>query len=1007
MTAKPPPRPDGVASRGARGLERALEAVTWIAALLGILALVLGLRDSPRRKLPEASRPTSSELDPKRAGKLCVSVVQKGGGEVASARVFVHREQAGRKFALVGDFTSDAHGRGCLEKVEHGTLWVLADAAGYARASTQLVFDSRERTEQVTLAPATPLTVHVQDELGSALAKATVLVTASDPLPYGALTNEHGTTHFEKLPPAPWSVRAAAPGYESVMRSGVTADVTFALRRLSAIDVRVVTSEGAPAARAQVLIAGSALWPARRAETDENGLARLRGLGAGSYDLCARRAGDVSDPVLGFELARGAQETLTLRLEPGRVVTALVTDGEGPSPVVVANADVVLVEGGLGSFPLRGRTGSDGKVVLGPIARGAATLSARARDFVGGPLVAVPETLREPVRVPLIRGGVLRGEVVDARGAPIGGASVEVVGSDRFGLPIADSPLSSNFRASHFEWTLSGPPGLIPAGELGVMPGPVPPIPPPGSVISPGNSGPGLAQLDPEPAGGVEIPPWVSSATGDFEARPVTPGRVRALVRHPEYVEGVSELVSITPGGEARVRVVLLKGGSIEGRVLDERGFPVASVEVQIVAERGTFERSTITASDGAFAFAAVPESITISVLRLGDRARVALRKSLRVAEGTRERVELVLPAPRDPVRVVVLDEHDTPVELAEVRAISLDPNAPLRATSFTDNRGGVEITDALGLPLRLVVEAPRFANLERNVEHAPSEIRLTLDPGVLVSGRVTAVRGRRPGSGALVTLRFGSTRKSTMTDAEGSYRFASIPPGAIELSVTHPDYADASAHAEISRTGRTDRPFEIDPIDLQEPGEIEGQVLDSDGRPVEGARVAIGLAPAYLPAGALPAGVALSDAAGSFTLRRVAEGTLRIGAHAPSVGRGMTDGVSVQAGRTTRGVIIRLSERVTGDDPLAAAGVAVTLGERGSGGELDVWVAQVASGSEAERGGLLAGDVLKRVDGEPVTSMAAARARLAGREGSDVSLEITRGGAPLRLSVRREPIRR
>jgi protocatechuate 3,4-dioxygenase beta subunit len=968
--------------------------------LLGILALVLGLRDTPGRALPSPPKPLAANAAAQ--SKLCVTVVEKGGAPVPSARVFVYRELPDRRFALAGDLTSNAEGAGCLAQVEHGKLWVLAHAAGRARASTQLVLEA-ERTLRIELGVAAHLQVKVQDELGAPLAKATVLVTASDPLPYGALTDEQGATLFEKLPGAPWSVRAAAPGYESVLRSGVASDLTLALRRLSSLDVRVVTNDGAPAANAQVLIAGSSLWPARRAETDAAGLARIRGLSAGSYDLSARRGGDVAETVLGYALARGAQETLTLRLEPGRMVTALVTDGEGESPQVVANADVVLVEGGVGSFPLRGRTGSDGKVVLGPIARGAATLGARARDFVGGPLVSVPEPLTGPVRVPLVRGGVLRGEVVDARGAPIGGASIEVVGSDRFGLPIAETPLASNFRASHFEWTLTAPPGLIPAGELGVMPGPVPPIPPPGSVIS---SSSGLAPVDPEPAS-FDIPPWVTSALGEFEARPVTPGRVRALVRHPEYVEGASELVSITPGGEARVRVVLLKGGSLEGRVVDERGFPVPSVEVQIVAERGTFERSTVTASDGAFAFAAVPENITLSVLRFEDRARVALRKQLKVAEGARERIELVLPTPRESVRIVVLDERDTPVELAEVRATSLDANAPLRATLFTDALGAVTLSDALGLSLRLVIEAPRFATLTRTLDKAPAELRLSLDPGVLVSGRVTAVRGRRAAAGALVTLRFGATRKTTMTDADGNYRFPSVPTGPIDLAVTHPDYASGSGHAEVARTGRNDRPFEIDPIDLSEPGEIEGQVLDAEGRPVEGARVAVGLAPAYLPAGALPAGLALSDSRGHFTLRGVAEGTLKIGAHATGVGRGAADAVSVQAGRTTRGVTIRLSERVSEDDPLAAAGVAITLAERGSAGDLKVTVAQVASGSEAERGGLVAGDELERIDGEAPKSMADARARLSGREGSDVAFDVLRGGARVRLSVRREAVRR
>ena len=53
-----------------------------------------------------------------------------------------------------------------------------------------------------------------------------------------------------------------------------------------------------------------------------------------------------------------------LIIEPGRSIVAIVTDGLGDNPVVVPNADVVLAEGGLSSFPIRGRSGGDGKVTV-------------------------------------------------------------------------------------------------------------------------------------------------------------------------------------------------------------------------------------------------------------------------------------------------------------------------------------------------------------------------------------------------------------------------------------------------------------------------------------------------------------------------------------------------------------------------------------------------------------------------------------------------------------------
>jgi hypothetical protein len=109
-----------------------------------------------------------------------------------------------------------------------------------------------------------------------------------------------GRVTLRRLPPAPWTVKASAPGYESVERSGVTRDVTLALRRLGSIEVRVEHADGKPAPGAIVAIAGSSLWPARRAEANSEGFARIAGLLPGSYDLQATLGAEISEPTLAF-----------------------------------------------------------------------------------------------------------------------------------------------------------------------------------------------------------------------------------------------------------------------------------------------------------------------------------------------------------------------------------------------------------------------------------------------------------------------------------------------------------------------------------------------------------------------------------------------------------------------------------------------------------------------------------------------------------------------------------
>jgi protocatechuate 3,4-dioxygenase beta subunit len=938
-----------------------------------------------------------------RDGALRVTVHGKDGQALAGALVRVFWEQQ-RRFFDAGRTTTGDDGIGLVPRVPRGRVWVLGEAEGFSRASTQLVIEGGIREVKLELAAATSLDVRVTDEAHAPLVGATVLVTTADPLPFGALTDAQGLAQVDRLGQGPFSVKASAAGYESVTRAGVSGSVELALRRLGSLTVHVKLADGGAAAGANVEIGGATLWPARGARANADGTCKIAGLLAGSYDLRATLGGLVSRVTMGLMLERGEDQEVTLVLEPGRFVTALVTDGSGPNPHLVPNADVVLAEEGLSSFPLRGRSGTDGKVTLGPISTGPATLSGRAADFVGSAVVAVPDVLTGPVPLPLLRGGVLSGDVVDARGFPVDGASIEIIGSDSAGLPIAETPQLLRFRRSHFSWAMAGPPPLISAGELGVMPGPIPPIPGSNAALA-AAAVEALAQpLDADE----EISPWITSAGGHFRAAPVTPGRVRALVRHPDFVEGVSEAVLLLPGGEATVKVTLLRGGSLEGRVKDERDNPVAGAEIEVVAERGTFQRATLTASDGSFAFSALPREVTVNVRRAENPTRIAKRIPLTVEEGRKETLEITLPALREPISITVLDDESRALELAEVSVLSLVPAEPLRHTGFSDAQGKVQVADARGLELRVRVAAPGFVaqTLVLGGKEERAAFELKLSRGVLLEGRVTALRGRRPVEGALVTLHSQGMRKTTTTNQDGDYRFADVALGQARLTVSHPEFAEGELITTVQDMGRRDRAFEVKPIDLEEPGAVEGEVVDERGDPVAGARVAVGRAPSYLPAGALPRGVAVTDARGGFSLQGLRTGPTTLDVFSPDRGRGSAL-VEIRSNRTQSGLRIALKPSGSDHDPFAPGGVAVTLGERGSGDALEVVVVTVAEGSEAERAGLLPGDVISAVNDAKPGSMQDARSRLSGPLQTDVVVSVTRNGAAQRLSVLREAVRR
>jgi hypothetical protein len=986
---------------------RAFDALAVVCLAVALLGSLLGVvADSSERAGTPPLAPVAPRVDvaeAERDGVLSVRVLNEAGQPLEGASVRAYWERA-RRYFDAGQAVTGENGAASIRRIPRGTLWVLADADGMARSSTQVVVSGGIRELELRLARGAVLDVKVTDEAHVPLENATVLVTTGDPLPFGALTNAQGDARVARLAKPPYAVKASAAGYESVTRSGVTGQVELALRRLGSILVHVKHADGSPAPQANVEIGGATLWPARSAQADARGDCKISGLLSGSYDLRASREQQVSRVLMGLVLERGQDQEVTLTLEPGRFVTALVTDGSGPSPHLVPGADVVLAEEGLSTFPLRGRSGGDGKVTLGPISNGPATLSGRAPDFVGSAVVAVPDALDKPVPLALVRGGTLLGEVVDARGFPVDGASVEVVGSDAMGLPISETPQLLRFRRSHFSWALAGPPPLIAAGELGVMPGPIPPIPGSNAALQAAALDSAAEPLDAEE----ELVPWITDGGGRFRAAPVTPGQVRALVRHPDFVEGVSEVVRLVPGGEAQVKLTLLRGGSLEGRIKDDRDQPVAGAEIEILAEHGTFQRATLTASDGSFAFSALPRQVVLNVRRADNPTRVAKRIPLDVPEGKKEMLEITLPALRDPIAVTVVDEQERPIELAEVNVLSLDPASPLRSTAFSDASGRVEIADARGLGLRVSVQAPGFARQALVVDpgDAQRELRLQLQPGALVQGRVTALRGRRGVEGALVTISFQGLRKTATTNADGEYRIADIAVGPVKLHVSHPELAEGELSSKVENPGRRDRPFELPTIDLGEPGSVEGEVLDERGDPVAGARVAVGRAPSYLPAGALPRGVAITNERGEFALKGLAGGATTIDVFSPERGRGSAR-VEVQSNRTQSGVRVTVRPSGSDQDPFAPGGVAITLGERGSGDSLEVVIVAVADNSEAERAGLEPGDVIVSVNDAKPSSMHDARARLSGALQSDVVLGVTRGGASQRISVLREAVRR
>ncbi|HEY3816545.1 MAG TPA: carboxypeptidase regulatory-like domain-containing protein [Polyangiaceae bacterium] len=941
-----------------------------------------------------------------RDGALEVTVHDGAGGPpLAGAHVKALALVDGRAY-LADARDTDGKGVAHLGRLPHAEAWVLADAPHKARGSTRLVVEAGTRAVSIDLLPEHTLDVAVKDDLGRGVPGAEIEVTGSaDPLPVGARVSGEATAHVGRLGEGPWRLTARAPGFEEgtarASRDGEA--VTVVLRKLGAIAVHVVGADGAGVADARVAVAGAMLWPARSAQTDGAGDVRIGGLAAGMYALRATAGDRVSPIELGVLVGRGEEKSVVLHLGPGRWVSVRVTDGDADDADPLAAARVTLAEQGLSPFPIEATTDAKGLAHLGPIAPGGATLGVRADGFVPRGAVPVADPPPPETRVALVRAGVLTGRVLDARGYPVDGASIEIVGTDPAGAPIFDDPRRSSFQAAHFDAMLGGPAPLVPAGELGVMPGPVPPIP---------HSGMPVPHAGAEPLAAAEHSveePWVTRADGTFRASPASPGRVRAIIRHPQFVEAQSDLVTLLPGGEAHVDVVLHEGGSLEGRVLDARDRPVEGARVVVAAMRGTLERVTRSASDGTFAFASLPDEVSLTAGVDEDDAQPDVRMAVSIPEGGKKELTVHLPAPREALAVTVVDDRDRGVDAAQVSVSSLSPDAPLRTTAFTDRWGEATLKRARGIPLRVEVSAPGHAPKILTTDGTGEALRVELSPAESATGEVVASRGRDAIAGARVTLYTDLGVRRARTGADGTFALGELAPGPAKLDVRAPGFAPVSHAITLPDSGGR-RPFAVPRIELTAEGAVEGEVVDEQGQPVAGARVAKDHVPTWLVVGANPEGIALTDSKGRFSLKELPEGTLTLEAYAPDVGRARAEGVKVVSDRTTVNVRITLTRDSGEDDPAshgpaASGSVAATLGETDE--PVEVVVVSVVPGSEAERAGLAPGDVVTAVDGAAVHTMEEARAKLSGPVADDVLVAVKRGDRPITLRVTREAVRR
>jgi len=408
------------------------------------------------------------------------------------------------------------------------------------------------------------------------------------------------------------------------------------------------------------------------------------------------------------------------------------------------------------------------------------------------------------------------------------------------------------------------------------------------------------------PAQPLLTPPGVETdAQGRFSVPRLdpTPG-MRLLAEAPGFAPLLSAPFEIGERGVSDLGAFRLSTGwtlELEVRDVDHKTRAGVAVVVTAAAhpaagrlpELAAFVRQGVTGTNGVLSLANLPPEdawVTLGLpghVPLAQRIQHPLSSSMR-----RERVILarapslsgrISTALGTPAVGLTLTVRPRGTERSEERSTRSDALGAFLLPDLVPQPHDLEVFNAAGLPLlRLEGVVPEAETLE-----------LVLPTLLAIGGSVEGLREQGPEATALLEAplvdergerRWRVIARSVLPKglAQAWFRFEGLAPGEYTARVVQGVLDSDAAPVRLE-----DRDVDLPALRLFEPGSVAGSVLDPDGRPILGARVALVRLRADGDAPPLPGGPLLtaSDERGAYLFPQVAAGLWRL--EAEDVGRG------------------------------------------------------------------------------------------------------------------------
>ena len=675
----------------------------------------------------------------------------------------------------------------------------------------------------------------------------------------GTPTGADGRFVIGGLSPGRYRVRVSGAGLlaaELRMVAVPSDDTRIVVARQVSIE-GTVTDGGKPVVGANVGIRGDAIGGTLEVKADIKGGFAVPNLPEGRYQVFAWQGPLAARAVRVNRLGAGPFTPVELRLEAGTIVIGRIVDRAEGTGLVAA---VELRPVGDDQAPRYTRSGDDGVFRIEGVPNGRWIADAFSPGYIspGGVELEAGKGVPE---LALVKGGVIEGRVLDAEGNPIAGATVRA-------LTVGPSPVEHSAQVDRDQLrrfsgrtaapappetgsAFSADPQFVPRGELGVLLGPIPPIPPPGtvaarpaSIVDPRIAGAGLSgEPDPLNVDPSRASVWTTGADGRYRIAGVTKSKLHVLAIASGYAEARSKQVSVGLGDHVdNIDITLTAGTFVFGKVSDARGTPVVGAQVTAKPEVGAAVDAFCDA-DGMYRLGPITGKVELSASAFGHVGAV---RSIDIAppkdRTSGERREDIVLDSADAILVGTLD--DTSGASVAGATIEILNGAGQGRNGVTGDDGTFSIDMLPKGKLRVRVTHPDYppAELDAVASTTQESTRLRLALGGQIEGVLLDAGNGDPIPGMTVDAKgpSGATADGT-TDPKGLWKLGPLKPGKWRIEIKIPGFLPQTRDVEVpvSRAPGATSVRDVR-IDLERGAIVGGTVRNRGGQRVGGAHIVV-----------------------------------------------------------------------------------------------------------------------------------------------------------------------